>query len=42
MLFEINARKRKDAYLLIRKKVFPFVLGEVSGEVSDDISFFIF
>ena len=40
LLFECNAKKRKGAYLLIRKKV--FFLFALTEEVSDDISFFVF
>jgi hypothetical protein len=38
LLFEFNAKRRKGAYLLIKKEGFSFVLKE---EVSHDISFFI-
>ena len=42
LLFESNVKRKKGAYLLIRKKGFSFILGEVSGEVSNDISLFVF
>jgi hypothetical protein len=39
LLFDHNVKRRKGAYLLIKKEGFSFISEE---EVSNDISFFVF